>query len=190
MLLPVTLFSFPAQAEIVSLFEAASGLTLANVSGLDKRSDSYTATFDLRWLSFRKRTYAWTGEYNYAKSAKYNRAAYQQTKLGIQYYPFALGADFEDTYESVLVRYSSFLKPYLGASFGFGRFLILPVDAVAAAELSADYLVFGGALGSTLQLSKSISADLATDVGLAMSNSAVAFNGLMIRLRAGVMFAL
>jgi|GEM_PF-656006 len=179
-----------AKGEIVSLLEASSGVTMATITGLDPRSDLYTMTFDLRWLSFRSRILAVTGEFNFAKSAKYNRAAYQQTRVGVQYYPFALGAGFEDTYESVILRYDSFLKPYVGGSFGFGRFLVSPVDSVAAAELSSDYIVFGGAIGTALQLSRDISADVALDVGMAMGNSSIAFGALLIRPRVGLMLAM
>lgn len=179
-----------AKSEIVSLLEVSSGATMATITGLAPRSDLYTTTFDLRWLSFRSRILAVTGEFNFAKSTKYNRAAYQQTRVGVQYYPFALGAGFEDTYESVILRYDSFLKPYLGASFGFGRFFVEPVDSVAAAELSSDYIVFGGALGTALQLSRDISADVALDVGMAMGNSSIAFGALFIRPRVGLMLAL
>lgn len=179
-----------AHAEIVSALQSSYAFTLASISGIDQRSESYAMGFDVRWLSFRSRILAATGEFNYAKSGLYNRAAYQQTKIGVQYYPFGLGANFEDTYESAILRYDSFFKPYFGGSFGFGRFFLKPIDSVAAAELSADYLIPSGALGTTLQFSKDFSGDVALDAGFAIGNSSVAFSALLMRVRIGLLMAM
>jgi len=182
--------SQPAQAEVVSMVEASAGITLASISGIRQRSDMYPMGFDLRWLSFQNRILAYTGEFNYSKSPQYNRAALQLTRVGVQYYPLALGASFEDSYETMLMRYDAFAKPYLSASFGFGRFLVEPVDSVAAAELSSDFLFIGGGMGSALQFSRSFAMDVGLDAGLAMGSSAIAFTGLIIRPRVGFLVSL
>jgi hypothetical protein len=179
-----------ARAEVVSLVEASSSFTIAMISGIKQRTDTYPLAIDLRWLSFRDRILAVTGEFNYAKHPSYNRAAFQQTRIGIQYYPLALGAGFEDTFESMVMKYDAFLKPYIGGSFGMGRFFVEAVDSKAAAELSSDYLVFGGALGSALQFSKSFSMDIALDAGFAMGSSAIAFSAILLRPRVGFLMAL
>lgn len=179
-----------AHAEVVSMLETSSGLTLATIGGIKQRKDTYSTTFDLRWLSFRSRIFALTGEYNYAKSGQYNRAAYQQTRVGFRYFPFSLGASFEDTYENAIIRYDSFLKPYFSGTFGFGRFLIEPVDSKAAAELSADYIVPGGALGATMRVTKGFAVGLEADVSYALSNSTVAFSALLIRPKLGLLLTL
>ena len=88
------------------------------------------------------------------------------------------------------MRYDAFAKPYLGANFGFGRFLVEPVDSVAAAELSSDFLYFGGSMGSALQFSRSFAMDVALDAGLAMGSSAIAFTALIIRPRVGFLLSL
>jgi hypothetical protein len=180
----------PALAEVVSKVEAASSFTIAVVGGIKPRTESYPLAVDLRWLSFRNRILAVTGEFNYAKSPAYNRAAFQQTRIGVQYYPFALGAGFEDTFETLVLKYDAFMKPYVGGSFGMGRFFVEPVDSKAAAELSSDYVIFSGALGSALQFSQSFSMDLALDAGFAMGTSAIAFSALLIRPRVGFLMAL
>lgn len=189
--LAASFFKSPsAQGQIASVFQSSYAFTMASISGLEQRSDSYTLGFDARWLSFQSRVLAFTGEFNYAKSALFNRAAYQQTKLGMQYYPFGLGINFEDNYESAILRYSSFFKPYVAGSFGLGRFLVRPIDSAAAAEISADYLVPGGALGSALQIGRNTALDMALDVGYALGNSTIAFTALLIRLRFGIMVAM
>jgi hypothetical protein len=154
------------------------------------RTDTYPLAIDLRWLSFRNRIVAFTGEFNYAKSPTYNRAAFQQTRIGVQYYPLALGAGFEDTFETLVMKYEAFAKPYVGGSFGIGRFMVEPVDSKAAAELSSDYMIFSGAAGSVLQFSKSFGLDIALDAGFAMGTSAIAFSALVVRPRIGFLMSL
>ena len=150
---------------------------------------SYTLGYDVRWISFRSRIFALTGEYNSAKSALYERTAYQQTRVGVQYYPLSLGVDFQDSYESVLMTYSSFVKPYVGANVGFGRFLIATPDLKTGNEQSVDHVIIGGAIGATLQFTSTLAADFAADTGYVLSNSALALSGLLVRARAGLMVA-
>lgn len=136
-----------AHAHDDSFLQASYAFSLNMAKSIEgvELEPSYAIGYDLRWISFRSRIFAITGEYNSAKSALYERTAYQQTRAGIQYYPFGLGVDFENTYESVLMSYSSFIKPYVGANVGFGRFLLQPQTSDAEGfELSVDHVIVGG----------------------------------------------
>jgi len=182
-----------AHAHNDSFFQASYAFTLnmaQSLEGIDLESN-YVVGYDLRWISFRSRIFAITGEYNSATSALYERTAYQQTRAGLQYYPFGLGVDFQSSYESVLMSYSSFIKPYVGANVGFGRFLLQPQTSDAEGfELSVDHVIVGGAVGTALQFTPSLAADIAADTGYLLSNSKIALSGLLIRVRAGLMAAL
>lgn len=159
---------------------------------IEELETSYSMGYDVRWVSFRSRIFAITGEYNSANSAQYKRTAYQQTRVGFQYYPFALGVDFQDSYESVVTTYESFVKPYIGANVGFGRFLLKPLssEATDGFEQSVDHVIVGGALGTHLQFGRRFAADLAADTGFVLSNSSITLSGLLVRVRTGLMMAM
>ncbi len=182
-----------ALAHSDSFLQASYAFTLNMARSLEgiELEPSYAVGYDLRWISFRSRIFALTGEYNSAQSAQYERTAYQQTRAGIQYYPFGLGVDSQNTYESVIMSYRSFLKPYIGLNAGFGRFLLKPQTTDAEGfELSVDHVIVGGAVGTALQFTPSLAADIAADTGYLLSNSKIALSGLLIRVRAGLMAAL
>jgi hypothetical protein len=172
-----------------SYLQTSYAFTLNMAQSIEELESSYTLGYDVRWISFRSRIFALTGEYNSAKSALYERTAYQQTRVGVQYYPLSLGVDFQDSYESVLMTYSSFVKPYVGANVGFGRFLIATPDLKTGNEQSVDHVIIGGAIGATLQFTSTLAADFAADTGYVLSNSALALSGLLVRARAGLMVA-
>lgn len=181
-----------AHAHSDSFLQASYAFTLNMAQSAEgiELEPTYTLGYDLRWISFRSRIFALTGEYNSAQSALYERTAYQQTRAGVQYYPFGLGVDFQNSYESILMTYSSFIKPYVGANLGFGRFLLQPQTSDAEGfELSVDHIIIGGALGTAFQFTPSFAADVAADTGFVLSNSKIALSGLLVRVRAGLMAA-
>lgn len=186
------LFCFPAiaSAEVVSAMSASSGLIMAKISGYRDGQDSISKNFDVKWMSFRSRTVAAVGEFQIGLSSKFKATQLMETRTGIQYFPFAYGADFEDFHESSIMRYSSSLKPYLAAKVGYGRYLISIVDSLGSAEVSSNYISIGGGLGTFYQFSQSAGLDFNLDAAFALGNSEVAFTGLMIRPRFGLLLYL
>lgn len=171
--------------------QASYAFTLNMTQSIEELESSYSLGYDVRLLSFLSRVLAITNEYNSSKSSRFQRTAYQQTRIGVQYYPLGLGVDFQSTYESVIINYSSRLKPYFAASLGFGRFLIKPQSSEKDGfEQSVDHVILGGAVGAHIHFSPAIAADVAADTGYVLSNSALALSGVVVRARAGVMVAL
>ncbi|MFZ9520793.1 MAG: hypothetical protein ACO3A4_09970 [Silvanigrellaceae bacterium] len=179
-----------AKAEVVSAVSASSGLILANISGYRVGQDSISKNFDAKWLSFRSRILAAVGEFQVGLSSKFKATQLMETRTGIQYYPFSYGADFEDFHESTIMRYSSSLKPYLAAKVGYGRYLISIVDDLGSAEVSSNYFSVGGAFGTVYQFSQSAGLDLNVDASMALGTSEVAFTGIILRPRFGLLLYL
>jgi len=71
-----------------------------------------------------------------------------------------------------------------------GAYLISIVDSLGSAEVSSTYISLGGGLGTVYQFSQSAGLDFNLDASFAVGNSEVAFTGLIIRPRFGLLLYL
>lgn len=181
-----------ASGEVVSALSVSSGAIIATISGYEPvpRTDTITKNFDVRWLSFQSRILAAVFEFQVGLASEKKATQLMETRTGIQYYPFAYGADFEDFHENNIVRYGASLKPYLHAKVGYGRYLIGLSDSQGAAEISSNYISLGGGLGAQYQLTSSLALDSQIDTSMAFGNSEVGFSGFYIRPRFGLLLYL
>lgn len=179
-----------AQADVASAVSVSSGAIIVSMQGYQVQQDINTQNFDLRWLSYYSRILAILGEFQVGIASQYKVTQIMETRIGAQYYPLAFGADFEDLHDSSVLRYSASFKPYVNTKFGWGRYFVKAVDAVASAEVSANYFSVGAGLGTHYQLFRNFALDANVDASFALGTSVIQFSGLMIRPRFGVLLYL
>jgi len=179
-----------ANAEINSALSASSGIILTNISGYKAQSEVIAKNFDFKWLSFRSRILAAVGELQVGYSSKFKVTQLMETRAGIHYYPFAFGTDFNDFHETSNIRYRASLKPYVHAKVGYGRYAISIVDDLGAAEVGSNYISIGAGLGTQYHVGQSFAIDANIDGSFALGTSEVAFSGLLIRPRFGLLLML
>jgi hypothetical protein len=183
-------FSIGARAEVNSALVVSSGVILANSSGYQTGSEMFAKNFDFKWVSFQSRILAAVGEFQVALANKFQVTQIMETRVGVQYYPFAYGVDFNDLHSSSQLKYTANLKPYAHGKLGYGRYFITTTDLTALSEIASNYISVGGGMGTQYQLSESTALDINLDGSYALGTSPAPFTGLLIRARFGLFLLL
>lgn len=189
-LLAATLLTTEARSEVNSAVVVSSGVILANGSGYKTTSEMFAKNFDFKWVSFQSRILAAIGEFQVALSNKFQATQIMETRVGVQYYPFAYGVDFSDLHKTSIVKYTASLKPYVHGKVGYGRFFITTSDLTALSEIASNYISVGAGLGTQYQFTQSVSLDTNVDGSYAIGTSTAPFSGLLIRARFGLFLLL
>jgi hypothetical protein len=185
-------FLIPNQgrAEVNSAVVVSSGVILANASGYKTGSEMFAKNFDFKWVSFQSRILAAVGEFQVALRNNFQVTQIMETRVGVQYYPFAYGVDFNDLHSSSQLKYTANLKPSAHGKLGYGRYFITTTDLTALSEIASNYISVGGGMGTQYQLSESTALDINLDGSYALGTSPAPFTGLLIRARFGLFLLL